>query len=141
MFSGKSLISKEKAIQTADKQDLKQNPDPVFFISLVGMDNKGNVDEHEHIFDIYTKWYDFLGSNVKVLSAQDLRDYYKSKHPDSSTSDTDTGSNDSSDSDASYSDTCDSTSEADVYQMAEFFVEEHSNGHFIVDECPFKRSK
>ena len=112
MFSGKSLISKEKAIQTADKQDLKQNPDPVFFISLVGVDNEGNVDEYEHIFDVYTKNYDFLGSNVKVLSAQDLRDFYKSRHQGKV---------------------------ADVYQMAEFFVEEHSNGHFIVDECPFTK--
>ena len=109
--SGKSLISKEKAIQTADKQDLKQNPDPVFFISLVGVDERGNVDQDEHIFDIYTRLYDFLGSKVKVLCAQDLRDFYKSKHQGKV---------------------------ADVYQMAEFFVEEHSNGHFIVDECPFK---
>ena len=123
LFSGKSLISKEKAIQAADKQDLKQNPDPVFFISLVGVDKKGNVDQdehiynvgkYEHIFDIYTKWYDFVGSNVKVLSAQDLRDFYKSKHQGKV---------------------------ADVYQMAEFFVDEHSNGHFILDECPFKYGK
>ena len=112
MFSGKSLISKEKAIQTAEKQDLKQNPDPVFFISLVGADDRGNVDQAEHIFDVYTRLYDFLGSNVKVLSAHDLRGFYKSKHQGKV---------------------------ADIYQMAEFFVEVHSNGHFIVDECPFKK--
>ena len=71
-FSGKSLISKEKAIQTAEKESLKQNPAPVFFISLVGVDREGFVDVHEHIFDIYTKLYDFHGSNVNVKSAQDL---------------------------------------------------------------------
>ena len=114
MILGKSLICKEKAIQTAKKQDLKQNPDPVFFISLVGADKEGNVHQDEHIFDVYTRLYDFIGSNVKVLNAQDLRDFYKSKHQGNV---------------------------ADVYQMTEFFVEEHSNGHFIVDECPFtKRS-
>ena len=84
----------------------------MFFISLVGVDGTCNIDQDEHIFDIYTRLYDFLGSNVKVLSAQDLRDFYKSRHQGK---------------------------EADVYQMAEFFVEEHSNGHFIVDECPFKK--
>jgi len=26
----------------------------------------------------------------------------------------------------------------DIYTMAEFFVDQHSNGHFVVDECPFK---
>jgi len=29
----------------------------------------------------------------------------------------------------------------DVYTMAEFFVEQHSNGHFILDECPFRKNK
>ena len=59
---------------------MKLNPDPVFFISLVGVNEKGIIDEDEHIFDIYTKLYDFLGCDVKVLSAQDLLDFYKSKH-------------------------------------------------------------
>ena len=121
MFSGKSLISKEKAIQTADKQDLKQNPDPVFFISLVGVDNEGNVDEHEHIFDVYTKEYDFKGSSVKVLSAQDLRDFYQSEQ--------------------GLFGKWFVGKKVDVYVAAEFFVKQHSNGHFIVDECPFKNEK
>ena len=113
-FAGKSLISKEKAIQTAEREELKLNPDPVFFMSFVGVDEKGFVKEHEHIFDIYTKEYDFLGCDVKVLSAQDLWDFYKSKHRGAD------------------------RSEIDVYTMAEFFVDQHSNGHFVVDECPFK---
>ena len=114
-FSGKSLISKEKAIQTAEKEELKLNPDPVFFMSFVGVDSKGFVEEHEHIFDIYTKEYDFLGCDVKVISAQDLWDFYKSKHPGAD------------------------KKKIDVYTMAEFFVDKHSNGHFVVDECPFER--
>ena len=113
-FSGKSLISKEKAIQTAEKEELKLNPDPVFFMSFVGVDSKGFVEEHEHIFDIYTKLYDFLGCDVKVISAQDLWDFYESKHPGAK------------------------REETDIYTMAEFFVDQHSNGHFVVDECPFK---
>ena len=92
---------------------MKLNPDPVFFMSFVGVNWRGFVDDHEHIFDIYTKEYDFLGCDVKVISAQDLWDFYKSKHPGAD------------------------RSKIDVYTMAEFFVDQHSNGHFIVDECPF----
>ena len=117
-FSGKSLISKEKAIPTAEKEELKLNPDPVFFMSLVGVNPAGFVEEHEHIFDIYTKEYDFLGCDVQVISAQDLWNFYRSKH---SLSEAD-------------------RKKIDVYTMAEFFVDRHSNGHFVVDECPFQEN-
>ena len=95
-------------------EELKLNPDPVFFMSFVGVDAQGFVQGHEHIFDIYTKAYDFLGCDVKVISAQDLWKFYKTKRP-------------GADREA-----------IDVYTMAEFFVVKHSNGHFVVDECPFK---
>ena len=114
-FTGKSLIGKEKVIQTAEKEDLQTNPDPVFFISLVGVDEDGFLDEHDHIFDLYTKLYDFQGSNVKVISAQDLHSFYTSNHK------------------------METRKKVDVYTMAEFFVEKHSNGHFVVDECPFRK--
>ena len=89
MFSnkllGKSLICKEKCLQTAEMEEraehmgAKLKADSVFFISLVGLDEDGLgfVDEYEHIFDIYTKNYDFLGSDVKVISAQDLWEFYE----------------------------------------------------------------
>ena len=116
-FSGKSLISKEKAIQTSEKEEMELNPDPVFFMSFVGVDEYGFVKEHEHIFDIYTKEYDFLGCDVQVISAQDLWSFYKSKYPRAD------------------------REKMDVYTMAEFFVDQHSNGHFVVDECPFKATE
>ena len=121
IFSGKSLIGKEKAIQTAEKESndedtgMKLKADPVFFISLTGLDKgrRGLVDEYEHIFDIFTKEYDFLGSDVKVISAQDLWDFYEKCH--------------------------DGADEKmiNIYRLAEFFVEKHCNGHFVFDECPF----
>ena len=123
-FLGKSLIGKEKAIQTASKEDLKPVPDPVFFISLVGVNTTGFVDKYEHIFDIYTKEYDFRGSNVKVISAQDLRNFYTKHHK------LDTFRN--------FFRRKAQIKKVDVYTMAEFFVEQHSNGHFVVDECLFK---
>ena len=122
-FTGKSLISKEKAIQAADKEDLKQDPDPVFFISLVGVDVWGFVDKHEYIFDIYTKQYDFRACNVKVISAQDLNNFY-AKHRKLETF-------------RNFF----RRKRVDVYTMAQSFVEQHSNGHFVVDECPFKASR
>ena len=85
-------------------------------MSLVGVDRRGFVERDQHIFDIYTKEYDFLGYDVTVLSAQDLYDFYESKNSVAH------------------------RREIDVYTMAEFFVEQHSNGHFVVDECPFKIS-
>ena len=84
------------------------------------MDGEGFVRKHEHIFDIYTKEYDFLGSNVKVVSAQDLRDFYKKHHK------LETFGN------------FFRRKRVDIYTMAKFFVEQHSNGHFVVDECPFQ---
>ena len=84
------------------------------------MDRKGFVEEHEHIFDIYTKEYDFLGSNVKVISAQDLRDFYKKHHKMKTFRNFLSGK------------------KVDVYTMAKFFVRQHPNGHFVVDECPFR---
>ena len=44
-------------------------PDPVFFMSLVGVSFQGYVEEYEYIFDIYTKVYDSLGCRDKVSSA------------------------------------------------------------------------
>ena len=117
LILGKSLICKEKAIQTAMKEDLKPNPDPVFFISLVGVDEIGMVDEYEHIFDIYTKEYDFEGCDVKVISAQDLWDFYQSKHNGVDRRKT------------------------DVYTQAEYFIVQHPNGHFVFDEFKLKRNK
>lgn len=90
----------------------KLKADPVFFLSLVGVEPYGSVDEYEYIFDIFTKNYDFLGSNVHVLSAQDLWAFYESKN---------VGAN---------------RYRFDIYFLVEYFVQHHSNGHFIIDECP-----
>ena len=117
--SGKSLISKEKAVQTDEKETTeegmgkKSTADPIFFISMVGVDRFGIVDEHQHIFDVYTKLYDFLGSNVQVKSAQDLWSFYK-------------GRNKGADKE-----------KINIYELVEFFVHHYPNGHFVLDECPF----
>ena len=113
------MISKERCIQTAEKEILaedtgsKLKADPVFFISLVGVKNKGFVDKDEYIFDIYTKGYEFQGSNVKVVSAQDLLTFYKSKNKRAN------------------------RYHVRVYELVEYFVQHHSEGHFVLDECPF----
>ena len=123
MFSGKSLIGKEKAIQTADKEDLKLSPNPVFFISLVGVRGKGFVMKHEYIFDIYTKEYDFKGSSVKFISAHDLWDFYAANHK------------------MEISWNFLKKKKISIYKLAEYFVEKHPNGNFVFDECSFREGK
>ena len=91
---------------------LKSKADPVFFLSIVGVEQNGVVDEHEYIFDIFTKIYDFLGSNVQVLSAQDMLAFYESKNKG------------------------DNQKYIDIYSLVEYFVQQNSHGHFIIDECP-----
>ena len=109
---GKSLISKEKCIQTAKNERFaadngsKNRANPVFFISLVG------AHKDEYIFDIYTKEYEFQDSSVKVISVQDLWTFYESKKGAEQ-------------------------SKVDVYCLVEYFVQHHSEGHFVLDECPF----
>ena len=55
-----------------------------------------------------------MGHDVKVKSAQDLWDLYEVNHKGAD------------------------RKNIDVYTAAEYFVEQHSNGHYVVDECPFK---
>ena len=113
------MICKEKCIQTDEKETnlvdkgWKSKADPTFFISMVGVDNMGIVDKHEHLFDIFTKVYDFHGSNIQVLSAQDLWRFYQSKNEGIMRED------------------------VDIYTMVEFFILHHANGNFVLDECPF----
>ena len=75
-------------------------------------DEYGEIDDYKKIFDIYTKLYDFLGTDVKVISPQDLWKFYKSHHKEAK------------------------KKEVDIYKLVIFFIEHHPNGHYIVDECP-----
>ena len=95
---------------------LKQTASPVFFISLVGVDRYGEVDDHESIFVIYTKKYDFTSSDVLVKSAQDLWDFYELSHPGSD------------------------KKKIDIYTLVEYFVQSHPDAHYVLDEVPFLRT-
>ena len=65
LILGKSLICKEKWIQADEKErnlvneGLKSSADPSIFISMVGVNGWGNVDEHEHLFDIFLNYLTF----------------------------------------------------------------------------------
>ena len=71
------------------------------------------VEKYEYIFDIYTKTYDLHASYVKVVSAQDLWTFYESKNKGAD------------------------QLKVDIYYLVEYFVKHHSDGHFVLDECPF----
>ena len=79
----------------------------------MGVDELGIVDKVEYIFDVYTKLYDFHGSSVKVVNAQDLWSFYESKNK---------GAN---------------RLLVNIYCLVEFFIQHHLDGHFVLDECPF----
>ena len=88
------------------------------------MDKTGIVEEDEHIFDILTKDYDFIDNDAKVLSAQDLLEFYNS-HPGrlrkfkqwlGIEKRQDTSIN--------------------IYTLVKFFMKNNPDGHFIIDECP-----
>ena len=125
------MICKEKCIQVSEEerdtveQGLKVKADPVFFISMVGFvyEIHGNmisgfVDEYEHLFDIYSKAYDFPGRNVKVISAQYLWKFYKRKRW--------------------YK--WNKRRHVNIHELVEFFIHHHPNGHFVLDECPILRT-
>ena len=97
----------------------------VYFISMVGVNKKGIVDEHEHIFDIFTRTYDFLGSNVQVISAQDLWKFYNDKNPEVKIFKK-----------IIWRKAAD-RKKINIYQLVEFFIRHHPSGHYVLDECPF----
>ena len=97
---------------------LKSKAAPVFFLSLVGVDIRGKVDDHESIFDIYSKIFEFLTCDVTFKSAQDLKAYYDSQ-------------NNVSDSDEQ---------KVDIYTLVEYFVKNHPDAHYVLDEVPFLNS-
>ena len=102
---------------TAENTGEKLKADPVFFLSLVGVDKWGKVEEHEHLFDIHSKAYDVLGEHVTIKSAQDLFDFYMQRQ------------------------TPPFNPDLDIYQLTQFFVSQNSHAHFVIDECPFLMSK
>ena len=123
-ISGKSLICKERASivdeeeRNAFEMGLKSKADPVYFISMFS-DRGGQIDDYERIFDIYTRAYDFLGTDVKVITPQDLWTFYKSKNKEAT------------------------KGSVKIYELVLFFIQHHATGHYIIDECPilFKAGK
>ena len=82
---------------------------------MVGVDEGGTADDHKYIFDIFTKEYDFLGSDIQVISAQDLWRFYQDRNKGAD------------------------KKKVNIYQLVDFFVRHHPFAHYILDECPFLR--
>ena len=85
---------------------------------MLSVDERGEVDDDEHIFDVLTKDYDFIDTDVKVLSAQDLLKFYNNNQ-----------------------DTKLLTQHVDIYNLVQFFMKNNPDGHFIIDECPVLKQK
>lgn len=80
---------------------------------------------HEHIFDIFTKLYDFSGTNIQVISAQDLWKFYKKKQLKIFNPRTWKKAD---------------KKKVNIYQLVEFFILHHPSAHYILDECPLLTS-
>ena len=158
IFIGKSLIVKEKAIQLAyDEENAQYNKeklvaDPIYYISLLGVEDNGVVENDDYIFDTYTKLYDFCGTDVNVINAQDLWQFFEKNYSQSDSCCTNYMAT------SSFSYTCHEQLHRQlqvgmrfredrniipilrwttcIYSLVEFFVERHSNCHFFIDECP-----
>ena len=122
MFSGKTLVCKEKALQLDANNPTGKG---VYFISLLGADSKGKLRPFQFVYDLITKWYDFGNSNVKFVDVRMLCDHYEKK----------TGTK------LWTKMPLWSSSNVDVYKLALQFIEDHPNSHFIFDEVPFIRKK
>ena len=106
------MVQMDEIEKKKEEMGLTSKANPVFFISLVGVNEEGLVDDNEYIFDIYTKTYDFLGCSVQTLSAQDLWSFYERNHP---------GAN---------------KKKVKIYTVGKYFVQKNPDGHYFFDECP-----
>ena len=111
----------------------------------------GRIGEAEYVFDIYTKLYDFVGTDVNVLNAQDLWEFYgkrenlrQIKHKMTGNSYNEALESKGTDTNliphASYDKTPYGRSFT-IYSLIEYFIENHPYGHFIIDECPILETK
>ena len=105
-FTGKTTISKEKAIRLA-----RAGKKVVFYISLAATDFRGRAQKHSFILDIATKM-EMQGKCVHVVDAIDLKQRYEMLHP-----------------------TQDS-SEVNIYDIVLSFIEQNSDADIFLDEVP-----
>ena len=135
-FVGKSLICKEKAAQESEKEEQSPNSRPVYFISLVGVDKLGEISRFEHIYDVYTKLYDFVSTDVIVLSAQDLWRIYQERKQHEQPTGILKRIVKSMSCGTKHNETF-YLEDDEIYSVVESFIKNNANGHFIIDECPF----
>lgn len=160
-FAGKTVISKQKAIQTAEEDETKD----VYFISLVGSTDTGKPMDTRCILDICTKEYDFKSTKVKAIDVPSLLDFLRKQRSHVDIDDIIENTLSSLFEDKSPTrfgklsllrtlkkklkikekpkqtedhHNGDETN-INVYKLVEFFIEKNPHGHFIIDECPIIR--
>ena len=101
------------AVRSSENPSLGQ----VYFISLVGSDRFGIPEKHKFIFDLLSKEYDFDGTDVNYVDAQELWSFFKKHNPKAV------------------------RTNHNVLQLCEYFIEMHPNSSFILDEVPSPKGK
>ena len=102
-------MAKEKALRTND-QFPSMN---VYFLSLAASNKYGVPEKHRSIFDILSQEYDFQNTKVNFVDAQELQSFYKENNK-----------------------SCGTQTGVDVLKLTEFFIEQHPDCSFILDEVP-----
>ena len=135
LFSGKTVISKERAFQ---KQ--REDPEkPVYFISLLGSTDEGKPEKTRYIFDVLTKWFEFDGQRTKVqaVDVQDLQSAYDNFKQIFEAVGKAMGNTSSCPILKPYEEPL------DTYDLAKFFIrlsiQRYPDSSFVFDEVPFKK--
>ena len=102
-------MAKEKALRHND-QFPSMN---IYFLSLAASNKYGVPEKHRSIFDILSEEYDFQNSNVTFIDAQQLRSFYAENNTSML-----------------------KKTDVDVLTLTEFFIEQHPDCSFILDEVP-----
>ena len=149
-FTGKSLVSKERAIRTKAEDGSYQ----VYYISLVASTRKGVPRMLLYLFDYLSEKYDLNDTGVEAMNTTKLVEYYNKYHPTETTfydqrkrqimktkmrMKTDFGQQENLWSTNPVGDPI------DVYTLVHFFVEHEVSIHgekaaFILDEVPILSS-
>ena len=101
------------ALRSAEKENLGK----IYFLSLVAVDKFGIPEKHKFIYDILSEDYDFEGTDVSFIGAQELLKFYKTHNSETLKSD------------------------PDILDLTEFFILKHPSSSFIIDEVPSPKQR
>ena len=134
MFTGKSLVSKERAVGTKADDGSCQ----VYYISLVASTRRGIPRRLLYLFDYLTEKIDFKDTGVETINTTKLLKHFNKHHP---THKTFYDPKEQKIMMKHRSNDKEPPSTIDVYMLVKFFIKDVVSKYgekaaFIIDECP-----